>query len=74
MTQQTKGPHSGAWHLTIAWEKFYLIAPLHFIQAILASTMAYKEKLTFNKNIRNEVKDGKLTPLLQGSLKCTTKF
>jgi hypothetical protein len=61
-------------HLSVPGDTFYLITPLNFIQAILASTMACKDKLTFNKDIRNEVKYEKLMPLLLGSLKCTTKF
>lgn len=32
------------------------MAPLHFIRVLLTSIMARKEKLTFNKDIRSEVK------------------
>lgn len=68
------GPHSVALHLSVPWDIFYLTAPLHFIQGILASTMDCKEKLIYNKDIRNEVKYEKLIALLLGSLKCPTKF
>lgn len=40
---------------------------------MLPSTRDCKEKLTFNKDTKNEVKYEELVSLLLGSLKCTTK-